>query len=63
MSHDYARLGALLDKYPNLIIDNSARHCETSVTPRATKAFYEKYQDRIIFGTDNYPDRATQNIP
>lgn len=57
MSHDYARLGALLDKYPNLIIDNSARHCETSVTPRATKAFYEKYQDRIIFGTDNYPDR------
>lgn len=62
MSHDYARLGALLDKYPNLIVDNSARHCETAATPRATKAFYEKYQDRIIFGTDNNPDRGMYKL-
>jgi len=56
LNHDYARLGQILDKYPNLWLDNSARHCETAATPRATKAFYEKYQDRIVWGTDNDPE-------
>ena len=55
ISHDYEFLGAVLDRHPNLYIDNSARHLETSATPRATKAFYEKYADRIVFGTDNNP--------
>lgn len=54
ISHEYDKLAAYLDQYPNLYVDNSARHYETCVTPRATKAFYEKYQDRIIFGTDDY---------
>lgn len=54
-SHDYAFLGAVLDRHPNLYLDNAARHQETCVTPRATRAFYEKYQDRIVFGTDNTP--------
>lgn len=57
-SHDYAHLSEILDRHPNLWIDNSARHCETAATPRATKAFYEKYQDRIVFGTDNDPVRS-----
>ena len=56
LNHDYARLGSYLDKYPNLYLDNSARHCETAATPRATKAFYEKYQDRVVWGTDNNPN-------
>lgn len=56
LNHDYARLGEILDRYPNLYVDNSARHCETAATPRATKAFYEKYQDRVVFGTDNDPE-------
>ena len=56
LNHDYVRLGAILDRHPNLWIDISARHQETCVTPRATKRFYEKYQDRIVFGTDNDPD-------
>lgn len=54
-SHDYAKLSEIMDRHPNLWLDNSARHVETCVTPRATKAFYEKYQDRIFFGTDNDP--------
>lgn len=54
-NHDYAKLGAILDAHPNLYIDISARHAETAVTPRATAAFYKKYQDRIVFGTDNDP--------
>jgi len=56
LNHDYARLGEILDAHSNLWIDISARHQETCVTPRATKRFYEKYQDRILFGTDNDPD-------
>ena len=55
ISHDYAFLAEVLDRHPNLYIDNSARHLETSATPRATKAFYEKYADKIVFGTDNNP--------
>lgn len=55
IAHDYELLGDILDRNPNLYIDNSARHQETAATPRATKAFYEKYADRILFGTDNNP--------
>ena len=55
ISHNYESLGKVLDRHPNLYIDNSARHLETAATPRATKAFYEKYADRILFGTDNSP--------
>lgn len=62
LSHDYERLGAVLDTYPNLYIDNSARHLETCATPRATKKFYEKYQDRIVFGTDNDPERSMYRL-
>lgn len=56
LNHDYARLGEILERHPNLWIDIAARHQETCVTPRATKRFYEKYQDRILFGTDNDPN-------
>ena len=54
ISHDYDYLAEVMDRHPdNLYIDISARIVETCVTPRATKKFYEKYQDRILFGTDN----------
>jgi predicted TIM-barrel fold metal-dependent hydrolase len=58
ISHDYEFLAEVLGRHPNLYIDNSARHLETSATPRATKAFYEKYADRIVFGTDNNPSSS-----
>jgi len=51
-SYDLGILGNLLDKYPNLYADNSARYAETAPIPRHVKAFYEKYQNRIIYGTD-----------
>ena len=53
MNHDLPRLGALLDKYPNLYFDISARVAESAHTPRATREFLIKYQDRVLFGTDN----------
>jgi predicted TIM-barrel fold metal-dependent hydrolase len=50
--YDLEILGALLDKYPNLYADISARYAETSTIPRYTKAFITKYQDRLVYGTD-----------
>ena len=53
MSHDWVRLGELLDKYPNMYVDIAARVAESAHTPRATREFLIKYQDRVLFGTDN----------
>lgn len=63
MTHDLPRLGKLLDKYPNLYFDISARVAESAHTPRATREFLIKYQDRVLFGTDNGMDAEMyQNI-
>lgn len=52
MNQDLPRLSALMDKYPNLYLDISGRYGEAAQTPRATRNFIIKYQDRIFFGTD-----------
>jgi len=51
-SHDLGSLGKLLDKYPNLYADISARYAETAAIPRFAAKFYEKYQDRLVYATD-----------
>lgn len=51
-SYDLNILGGLFDKYKNLYADIAARYAETSPIPRATSAFYKKYQDRLLYGTD-----------
>ncbi|OGB62674.1 MAG: amidohydrolase [Caldithrix sp. RBG_13_44_9] len=58
LNHDLTRLGELLDKYPNLYADISARYAESATIPRFAKAFIEKYQDKLLYGTDlgNDPD-------
>lgn len=53
MNQDYPYLSQLLDKYPNLYLDIAARVAEAAQTPRATRDFIMKYQDRLLFGTDN----------
>ncbi len=50
--YDLDRLGRLLDKYPNLYADIAARYAETAAIPRFAGQFYEKYQDRLLYGTD-----------
>lgn len=49
---DLTILGRMLDEFPNLSADISARFSEFSTIPRTTVAFFEKYQDRIVYGTD-----------
>lgn len=52
LDYDLARLGQLLDRYPNLYADISARYAETTVTPRFTAEFYRKHQNQLLYGTD-----------
>lgn len=50
--YDLGILGAMLDRFPNLYADIAARYEETATIPRYIRAFYEKYQDRLVYGTD-----------
>ena len=49
---DLSRLGRLFDLYPNLYADIAARYSEIAPVPRYAHDFIEKYQDRIVYGTD-----------
>ncbi|WP_273568920.1 amidohydrolase family protein [Maribacter halichondriae] len=51
-SHDLDIIGGLLDAYPNLYAEIGARYAELAPIPRRAKAFFEKYQDRLLYGTD-----------
>jgi predicted TIM-barrel fold metal-dependent hydrolase len=48
-------VSASLDRFPNMTVDIAARIGELGRQPRAARAFFEKYQDRILFGTDATP--------
>jgi predicted TIM-barrel fold metal-dependent hydrolase len=50
--YDLAISGDLLNRYSNLYLDISARYAETATIPRYMSSFYEKYQDRLLYGTD-----------
>jgi predicted TIM-barrel fold metal-dependent hydrolase len=56
--YDLSRLGALLDRCPNLYADLSARFAETAPIPRAVNRFFTRYQDRLVYGTDMGRSRA-----
>lgn len=42
-----------LDRYPNMMVEFGAREAELGRQPRRAREFFLKYQDRIMFGTDN----------
>ncbi|TMI81737.1 MAG: amidohydrolase [Bacteroidetes bacterium] len=60
--YDLSILGSLLDKYKNLYADASARFGETSTIPRYMATFYKKYQDKLLYGTDNIPESDMYEI-
>ena len=55
-------IGSLLEKYKNLYSDVAARFGETSTIPRYMASFYEKYQDKLLYGTDNTPEPGMYEI-
>ncbi|MCX8053054.1 MAG: amidohydrolase, partial [Armatimonadetes bacterium] len=49
---DLDSVAELLDRFPNVFIDFSARIDELGRQPYTARDFFIKYQDRIMFGTD-----------
>lgn len=52
--NDLTKLGLLLDAMPNVNVEFGAVIAELGRQPRAAKKFFEKYQDRIMFGKDSW---------
>lgn len=44
-----------LDRFPNMTVDLAARIGELGRQPRRARRFFDRYQDRILFGTDATP--------
>ena len=47
-------LEKLLDACPNVVVEIAAVIAELGRQPRRARAFFEKYQDRILFGKDSW---------
>ena len=53
MSHDVDMVAERLDKFPNIYVEPAARFGDlVGQDSDKMRAFFEKYQDRIMFGTD-----------
>jgi predicted TIM-barrel fold metal-dependent hydrolase len=44
---------AMLASHPNVMVEFGAREAELGRQPRRTRELFLKYQDRVLFGTDN----------
>ena len=54
MANDLAKAGKHLDTYPNVLFGIGAVIAEFGRQPKMANAFFEKYQDRLVFGKDAY---------
>ena len=55
-AENLASVGECLDRFSNMYVDIAARIGELGRQPRTARKFFEKYQDRIMFGTDAVPN-------
>ena len=55
-SENLAAAAAAMDRFPNLHVEIAARIGELGRQPRASQRFFDRYQDRILFGTDGPQD-------
>lgn len=56
LGNDLARLGELLDAYPNVYTEVAAVVAELGRQPRYARAFFIRYQDRLLFGKDTWAE-------
>lgn len=62
LDYDLTRLGQMFDRHPNLYADISARFGEVAPIPRFVNQFFQKYPDRVLYGTDmTYNQRMFSN--
>lgn len=54
-AENLANVSETLDRLPNTTVDIAARIGELGRQPRNARKFFDKYQDRILFGTDATP--------
>ena len=52
--NDLQKLDSLMEVFPNMYAEIGAVIAELGRQPRAAKKFFEKRQDRILFGKDSY---------
>lgn len=53
----------MLATYPNFNVDISGRLAELGRQPYASKRFFERHADRIVFGLDGYPPTVDSYAP
>jgi predicted TIM-barrel fold metal-dependent hydrolase len=54
-AENLAYISQAMDKYPNMNVEFAARIGELGRQPRNARKFFDKYQDRLLFGTDAVP--------
>ena len=54
MANDLDKASAHLDQYPNVLFGIGAVIAEFGRQPKRANEFFEKYQDRVVFGKDSY---------
>jgi predicted TIM-barrel fold metal-dependent hydrolase len=54
-SENLDNVSEALDRFPNMTVDIAARIGELGRQPRRSRKFFDRYQDRILFGTDATP--------
>jgi predicted TIM-barrel fold metal-dependent hydrolase len=59
---DLARLGQVLDKYPNMFVDIAAVLAELGRQPRFAREWLIRYEDRVLFGKDITEDMTEYHV-
>lgn len=54
-AENLAYVSECMDRFPNMSVELAARISELGRQPRTAQKFFDKYQDRILFGTDAVP--------
>ncbi len=52
----------MMDRYPNFYTDIAARLAELGRAPYSARAWFMKYHDRILFGTDSAPRMSMYQV-
>ncbi len=64
LEYDVGEVAARLDKYPNFAVDTSSRLLDLALQDRGeVRAFFRRYRQRILFGTDIVRPRRSSRLP